>query len=144
MELKPQNRSTTLDDSLLIRYFCKPNKGLHLSAALDSLHAYIAELTRRISEHHQSDIRQLLTKLDIIIIDDKDVEGYFSPGVMVLDENSLMGMIDVRTYYLIARAMLGTVLIKTKEERFTTLSEILGLNKLVWERFGEFANFLYL
>jgi hypothetical protein len=69
------------------------------------VHKYILDIFRRLTGEN---IKDYVNKIDILIIGDREVEGHFAPGVIMLSEDSLTSSaIDIRCLYLIVRALMG-------------------------------------
>lgn len=90
------------------------------------MHKYILDVFRRLAGDN---IKEFVNKIDILVIDDREVEGHFAPGVIVLSQDSLTsgGNIDIRCLYLIVRTLLGLLQLE-KGKNVVTLEEILALN----------------
>lgn len=50
-----------------------------------------------------------MTKVDIFFVADREIHGYFVPGAIVLDEESIANGVHIKTFYLVARAILGMI-----------------------------------
>lgn len=81
MELQPTSLNNPLEAELLLRYFCKHNESHRLLKNVNKIHNYILDVFRRLSSDK---IKEYINKIDILIIADKEVEGYFAPGVILL------------------------------------------------------------
>lgn len=53
---------------------------------VNKVHNYILDVFRRLASER---IEGNINKIDILIIADREVEGYFAPGVLLLCEDSL-------------------------------------------------------
>ena len=86
----------------------------------------------------------VVSKLDIITIADRENEGYFAAGTVLLSEVSLSeNHLPMRCFYLLARALLGMITL-SKGHSIVTLNDTLTLNKAVLDKFEEFRNYLFL
>ncbi len=104
VELQPSS-SNLLESELLLRYFCKPSESHRLARNVNALHKYILDVFRRLAAEN---IKDYVNKIDILIIADREVEGYFAPGVILLSEETLTApVLEIRCLYLIVRALLG-------------------------------------
>jgi hypothetical protein len=98
------------------------------------------DVFRRLSSEN---IKSYLNKIDVLLIDDDEAQGYFAPGIILLNVNTITNNIDIKCYYLIARAVMGLLMIEMGEN-VVELDCILKLNLAVFRKFSEFKNFLYL
>lgn len=57
-----------------------------------------------------------VTKIDLFFVADKEIHGYYVPGALLLDEESMNNGVHIKTFYLVARAILGMA----KETDFKT------------------------
>lgn len=140
VEVQPRTHPQAVESDLLIRYFCKPSEVHALTPNVDKLHTYILDIFRRLSYEN---IKDYLNKIDILLIGDREVEGHFAPGVIVLCEDSLKErQIEVRCLYLLARGLLGLLQLE-RGHNVVTVREILGLNTSTFHHFEEFRNYLF-
>ena len=67
-------------------------------------------------------IKNKVVKLDVFIINDKEVDGSFAPGALILNEETVKELnTNYRCCYLIARGLLGMV-------RLASQKNVLNLN----------------
>ncbi len=50
-----------------------------------------------------------MTKIDVFFVADKEIHGYYVPGAILLDEESMAYGVHIKTFYLIARAIFGMI-----------------------------------
>ena len=81
IELQPTSSNNQLESELLLRYFCKPTESHRLAKNINKVHCYILDVFRRLSGDN---IKDYINKIDILIIADREIEGHFSPGVILL------------------------------------------------------------
>lgn len=80
-------------------------------------------------------IESYLTKIDVLIMGDRDSEGSFSTGALMLSDRSLDdNSSSIRHLYLITRAIYGMVLL-AKGQNLVKIEQILKLNEMVFRRF---------
>jgi len=123
-----------------LRYFCKQANFLGVAKNINKIHNYLMDVFRRLSSEN---IKSYLNKIDVLLIDDDEAQGYFAPGIILLNVNTITNNIDIKCYYLIARAVMGLLMIEMGEN-VVELDCILKLNLAVFRKFSEFKNFLYL
>lgn len=123
-----------------MRYFCKQANFLGVAKNINKIHNYLMDVFRRLSSEN---IKSYLNKIDVLLIDDDEAQGYFAPGIILLNVNTITNNIDIKCYYLIARAVMGLLMIEMGEN-VVELDCILKLNLAVFRKFSEFKNFLYL
>lgn len=68
------------------------------------------------------------------MIGDRESEGTFTMGALLLYDGSLEDHWEMRYLYLIARALYGMVLL-SKGHNIVTIQQILQLNQMVFKRF---------
>ena len=79
--------------------------------------------------------RTAVSKIDILIISDRQMEGYFAPGVILLNEETLKeNSLPIRCLYLLARALVGLLHLE-KGNKLLSLKEVLALNRTVFLQF---------
>jgi hypothetical protein len=139
LELIPSPLNNPLEEKVMIRYFCKHAESHRLEKAINKLHAYIFETLKKLSEN----VGEGINKIDVLIISDRESEGHFAPGAIILSEKSLGDSIDIKCLYLVVRALCGIVQL-SKGENIVTLEQILALNEFVFAKFEEFRNYLYI
>lgn len=72
---------------------------------VNTVHKYILDVFRRLAADN---IKEHVNKIDILVIGDREIEGLFAPGVIILSEESLSAtIVDIRCLYLLVRALLG-------------------------------------
>lgn len=104
---------------------------------MNKVHHYITDAFRRLNPD-----RTAVSKIDILIVNDRYVEGYFAPGVILLSEETLLEKaLPIRCLYLLVRALVGLVHLE-KGSKLISLKEILALNQTVFLKFEEFRNYL--
>ncbi len=109
VELKPKISSLIADTNIAIRYHCKRHKVEELQAHLSKMHQHI---TRVYSHLVKPAEEQLVSKIDIFFISDKYSHGYFTPGMVFLEENCLSAGFSIKLCYLLTRAMVGSILLE--------------------------------
>ena len=99
---------------------------------INKVHCYILDVFRRLSGDN---IKEYINKIDILIIADREIEGHFSPGVILLSEESLTtNSLDIRCLYLIVRALMGLLQLE-KGVNILSVKDFLELNQSVFNRF---------
>jgi len=99
---------------------------------VNRIHNYILDLFKKLQSEN---IKSYINKIDLLIIADADVEGYFAPGVILLSEDSLKEqVVGIKCLYLLARALLGLLQLE-KGKKLISLAEILALNEMVFNKF---------
>lgn len=91
---------------ILIRYFGKSNKVEKLARHVSTLDRHIIDVCNRLAEFK---IEKLLTKIDVFFVADREIHGYYVPGAIILDEESLNNGVHIKTFYLVARAIYGMI-----------------------------------
>ena len=81
--------------------------------------------------------------MDILIIADAESEGHFAPGALLLCEKSIGETIDIRCFYLIARALMGLTQLGNGDN-VVTIEQVSALNEKVFAFFEEFRSYVYL
>lgn len=80
-------------------------------------------------------IKDKVVKLEVFIINDKEIDGMFAPGVLILNEETVKELAtDAKCFYLVARALLG-MLRMANHQNTLSISEILALNQAVFNQF---------
>ena len=99
---------------------------------VNKIHNYILDVFRRLHSEH---IKEHVNKIDILVIADREVEGYFAPGVLLLSEETLKEQVlGIRCFYLIVRALVGLLQLE-RGGKGVTLQEMLDLNHAVFDKF---------
>ncbi len=124
----------------MIRYFCKHAQSHKISRNVDKVHLYILDKLRIVSSIGSF---ENINKIDIIIIADKHSDGYFAPGIILMSQETLTGNLSIKCFYLIVRALVAIVKL-AQSENIVTLREVLSLNELVFNKFEQFRNYLYI
>lgn len=70
----------------------------------------------------------------MLIVADRESEGHFAPGAIMLSEKSLAETLSMRFLYLVARAVTGVWQLSLGQN-VVTLEQILALNELVFSKF---------
>lgn len=77
-----------------------------MSKHVSTLNRHIIDICNRLSEFK---IEKFLTKIDIFFVADGEIHGYFVPGAIILDEESLNNGVHIKTFYLVAKAIYGMI-----------------------------------
>jgi hypothetical protein len=140
IELLPNpNPTNPIEEAILIRYFCKHAESHRFANTIHKLHAFVLATIKKLVGDEASPIH----KLDVLIISDRESEGYFAPGAFMLSEKSLSETLSLRCLYLIVRAIVGVWQLGSGKN-IVTLEQVLGLNELVFSKFEEYRNYLCL
>ena len=112
------------------------------------------DICNRLSEYK---VERHLTKIDVFFVADKEIHGYYVPGAILLDEESMVNGVHIKTFYLVARAVLGmlkeidykTHFLNEKIPQNSPLRNHLSLefnlelNELICEKFPETRAYLF-
>ena len=101
-------------NDILIRYFVKENSIEKAQNYINLLHYQIMEINARLERYSTEESIELRTshKIDIFFINDEVAEGNFYMGAIYLYEKTLeKSYVDMRIFYLIARAIVGMSLL---------------------------------
>ena len=70
------------ENKILIRYFGKYNKCEILARHISTLNRHIIDISNRLAEYKAE---RFITKIDIFFVADKEIQGYYVPGAILLD-----------------------------------------------------------
>lgn len=65
---------------------------------------------------------------------DRESEGHFAPGIIMLSEKSMSETLSMRFLYLVVRAVTGVWQLSLGQN-VVTLEQMLALNELVFSKF---------
>lgn len=122
-ELIPDAPTNPLQETFLLRYFCKHAESHRFSKTINKLHTFILDALKKLVGHSQNPI----SKLDVLIVADHESEGHFAPGAIILSEKSLAESLSIRFLYLVTRAVAGVWQLSLGKN-VITLEQVLALN----------------
>ena len=118
--------------STLLRFYCRKDTMSLAAEFIPQLLNQLEQLEKGLSDKHKFYTR----KVDIILINSKAMNGYFTRGVVILNEQLLSKPLKTSTVYLVLRALLGMDMYREK------LAEVEHLNNLTYECYPQASNFL--